>query len=382
MKPKIPILFILIIILLAVLLYIFFRNNREQNSNENQLNSTTSANNTSDGSQKPENAQAENTTVIAPTEIAKKLDTPWEMVFLPNNNMLITERSGNIKLIGSKNKTYRIEDVNETSEGGLLGMALHPNFTKNELIYIYKTTKATQGYKNLVERYRFDEEKGFSERTIIVDNIPGSSIHNGGRIGFGPDGYLYITTGDAGQSRLAQDQNSLAGKILRVDENGDTPIDNPFKNLTYSLGHRNPQGLAWDNNGKLWSTEHGPQAKDELNLIEKGKNYGWPVITGDEKRNGMISPLANSGANTWAPTGLTIINNTAFFGGLRGEALYSANITGSIINVESNLQGKYGRIRMVNQQNGILYFSTSNTDGRGSPESDSDFIIKMSPPIN
>src|SRR5262249_24978139 len=155
---------------------------------------------------------------------------------------------------------------------------------------------------------------------------PGAKYHDGGRMAFGPDDYLYITTGDATVDYLAQDISSLSGKILRIRDDGSLPQDNPFGNAVYSYGHRNSQGLTWDSLKQLWSTEHGPTGYDELNLIEKGQNYGWPLIMGSESRPGMKTPILHSGLNTWAPASALFWDGSIFFGGLRGEALYEARI--------------------------------------------------------
>jgi len=189
---------------------------------------------------------------------------------------------------------------------------------------------------------------------------------------------------DSWHSELAQDINSLAGKILRLRDDGTYPEDNPFRNAVYSYGHRNPQGLAWDSDGNLWSTEHGRSGKlsgmDELNLIEKGKNYGWPIIQGDESRDEMITPKVNSGPDeTWAPAGMAFYDNSLFFSGLRGETLYEAKIeNGNVVELKAHFRKEFGRLRaVVIGPNDNLYISTSNTDGRGKERSGDDKIIKI-----
>lgn len=319
--------------------------------------------------------------------IAENLAIPWELAFLPDGDILVTERLGNLKRIGKKKHVYTIEGVRHAGEGGLLGLALHPRFTENHWIYLYFTTASNNGLKNKVERYRLDDNS-LSEKQIIIDGIPGAPYHDGGRIAFGQDGYLYVATGDAGQSNLAQDTNSLAGKILRLKDDGQIPHDNPFSNAIYSYGHRNPQGLAWDNKGRLWATEHGRSGilsgLDELNLIDKGKNYGWPVIQGDEKRNSMESPIIQSGAyETWAPAGLVFFDDSLFFGGLRGESIYRAKILDDgTVTLRSYFHQEFGRIRtVVLGPDGFLYITTSNTDGRGKPKIGDDKIIRINPKI-
>src|SRR3989344_4118983 len=192
------------------------------------------------------------------------------------------------------------------------------------------------GTTNRIERYRFLND-ALSDKKVIISGIPGALYHDGGRMEFGADGMLYVTTGDATKEDIAQDKNSLGGKILRLNDDGSIPGDNPFPGSpVWSYGHRNPQGLAWDGAGRLWETEHGPTGenqeccRDEINLIEKGGNYGWPTITGAETRTGMLSPaLQSGGSDTWAPASLAYYKGSLFFGGLRGAALYEAVLDGT-----------------------------------------------------
>lgn len=322
--------------------------------------------------------------------IAKNLETPWALVFLPDKSLLVTERPGRVRLIDSNNNLQSesvvvLNNVKEIGEGGLLGLALHPNFAANNFIYLYYTYGENIGNtSNRVARMTYQNKK-LQDEKIIVDKIPGSLFHNGGRIKFGPDGFLYITTGDAQNPSQAQNINALGGKILRVTDDGKPALDNPFNNLVYSYGHRNPQGLAWNSEGQLWATEHGRSGLlsglDELNLIEKGKNYGWPIIQGDQVKNGMETPKLNSGPFvTWAPAGAVFIKNSLFFGGLRGQALYEAIIDQNKITLKEYFNGQFGRIRdVVLGPDNFLYITTSNRDGRGNPISSDDRIIKINP---
>ncbi len=315
--------------------------------------------------------------------IAQGLTTPWSITFLPNGAMLVTERSGQIQRIGESGKTYPIDGVRETSEGGLLGIAVHPQFRDNNRLYVYFTTDQGGELTNQIDQYVLSGDSLGFERTIMAD-IPAATNHNGGAIAFGPDGKLYATTGDAARSDLAQDTSSLAGKILRMNDDGSVPADNPYGNLTWSYGHRNPQGIAWDKQGRLWSVEHGPSGadsgRDELNLIEKGANYGWPVITGDETRDGMKTPIVQSGdTETWAPAGLGYYDGSLYFAGLRGQALYRAVISGETVTLSRHLSETYGRLRAVTTHDGKLYVSTSNRDGRGSPAPEDDRILRIDP---
>ncbi len=318
---------------------------------------------------------------------AKNLDVPWSMAFLPDTTMLITERAGILSLIDKNGKVTKIADIpaQEISEGGLLGVAVDPEFQNNNQIYLYFTyNRAGENTLNRVVKYILSDGK-LSNEEIIVDNIPGAPNHDGGRIKFGPDGFLYITTGDAQEPSSAQDKGSLAGKILRVTSSGEKVSDNPFGSPVYSYGHRNPQGIAWSENGDLWSTEHGRSGAqsglDELNSIEKGVNYGWPTIEGTETRENMVAPIINSGANdTWAPGGMAIKNDIAFFGGLRGQALYVADISKNTPTLNTYLKGKLGRIRdVVLGPDGMIYIATSNRDGRGVPLNEDDKILRINP---
>ena len=285
---------------------------------------------------------------------------------MPDGGMLLTERPGTLLLLGQNGSRIPVEGVLHVGEGGLLGMALHPDFASNGWVYLYLTS--TQGLEivNRVERYVYKDHT-LSERVLILEGIRGAPIHDGGRIKFGPDGMLYITTGDSGKSDLSQNLDSLNGKILRVRDDGSIPADNPFGTAIWSWGHRNPQGLAWDTQGRLWATEHGPNGlesgKDEVNLIEPGKNYGWPVIRGSETQEGMVTPVIESGSNdTWAPSGATIVNEVLYYTGLRGLALYKVPVEGmSLEKLEVLYKGEFGRIRnVVLGPDGGLYLMTSN----------------------
>lgn len=315
--------------------------------------------------------------------IAQNLKVPWEIAFLPDREILVTERSGTLRLIKSDQK-IPIEEVEHIGEGGLLGMATHPKFSENHWLYLYFTTKTSQDLNNIVVRYQLNNNK-LENPQIILSGIKGNSNHNGGRIAFGPDGYLYITTGDAQNPNLSQDPKSLNGKILRIKDDGTVPPDNPFGNEVYSFGHRNPQGLTWDNKGNLWATEHGrsgiQSGLDELNLIEKGKNYGWPIIQGDESKEGMVTPTIHSGPTvTWAPAGAVYYRESIFFGGLRGQALFEYDISEK--SLKKHLEGQFGRIRAVSLgPDGYFYITTSNTDGRGNPAPADDKLIKINPKL-
>lgn len=324
------------------------------------------------------------------TVIAENLETPWALAFLPNGGILVTERPGRVQLVTADGESQSspvatLEGVKEIGEGGLLGIAIHPEFATNNFVYLYYTYSSSgEDTLNRVVRMTFQNNKLENEE-VIVDAIPGAANHDGGRIKFGPDNFLYIGTGDAQQPTQAQNRNSLAGKILRVTDEGKPAPGNPFNNAVYSYGHRNVQGLAWNSEGQFWSTEHGPSGlqsgRDELNLIEPGNNYGWPEIEGDETRSGMEMPKRHSGNTAWAPSGADFAGTSLFFSGLRGQTLYEAVISnGNVTELKEHFIKEFGRIReVVTGSDGMLYITTSNTDGRGDADDTDDKILKINP---
>ncbi len=320
--------------------------------------------------------------------LIQNLKIPWEIVFLSNKDILITERIGKVKIFdfnGNLKQEFEISEVKHIGEGGLLGAEIHPNFSENNFVYLYYTTEEDGKLINRIVRYILKDNRLIKEK-IILDNIPAGSVHNGGRIKFGPDGYLYVTTGDAGNSDFAQDVNSLAGKILRIKEDGSIPEDNPFNNAVFAYGIRNSQGITWDEEKRLWSIDHGrsgfKSGLDEINLIERGKNYGWPIIQGDETKEGMETPILQSGPDiTWAPADLLYYKGSLFFTGLRGEGLYQAKIIDEkTLKLKVHFFKEFGRLRAITLgPDGYFYISTSNTDGRGFPREGDDKIIKVNP---
>lgn len=320
--------------------------------------------------------------------MAEDLDTPWALAFLPDKSLLLTERRGRVLLIDPQGKSSptvvaELPLVTEGGEGGLLGLALSPHFAENHYVYLYYTFESGGGApRNQVVRMTYAEKKLQKEK-VLVDNLPAASNHNGGRLKFGPDGYLYVTTGDAENPSQAQRPDLFGGKILRFTEEGQPAPGNPFGSLVYSFGHRNAQGLAWDEQGRLWATEHGRSGLlsglDELNLIELGKNYGCPVIQGSQTREGMVSPVVHSGPDeTWAPAGIAFAQGSLYFGGLRGQALYQAKIKEEPISLKEHFKNQFGRIRdVVLSPDGDLYLTTSNRDGRGRPQPGDDKVIRI-----
>ncbi|MGI5827674.1 MAG: PQQ-dependent sugar dehydrogenase [Patescibacteria group bacterium] len=357
---------LLTLVIVLVGIGIFFLYSRGLLSNRNQLGTSGTAN----SSQETEGV----------TVVAENLEVPWAIAFLPNQDLLVTERPGRVRRVsqdGTVTTVAEIDEVEHVGEGGLLGITLHPDFAENNLLYVYYTYESAEDQTlNRVVRYGY-ENTSLSNPQVIVDQIPGASNHNGGRIAFGPDNFLYITTGDAQDPSLAQDTDSLAGKILRVTDEGEPAPGNPYNNAVYSYGHRNPQGLAWDGE-QLWATEHGPNARDELNRIEAGENYGWPEIVEDEQREGMQMAIINSGNSTWAPSGLAFSDGIFYFSGLRGNALFAFNPQSN--KLQQYLRNEYGRLREATiGPNGFLYVTTSNRDGRGRPNQGDDKIIRINP---
>lgn len=314
-----------------------------------------------------------------PIVIADNLDIPWS-IEKAGETFYITERQGQIiKVEEGKTERQAVhleQELSSMPEAGLLGFVLHPNFPDTNLAYAYYTyEKSAEPYNRIITlRYENDQ---WSEEDVLLDNIPSGTYHHGGRLKIGPDGYLYATTGDASVPEIAQDIDSLGGKIIRMELDGSIPEDNPFYNsYIYSFGHRNPQGLTWATDGTFYASEHGSSANDEINKIEPGLNYGWPIIQGEEEREGMVSPLFTSGNDsTWAPSGMGYYNNRLYVAALRGTAIIEFNLeTGEFQEIVNGL----GRIRDIKIENDTLYFISNNTDGRGTPEEDDDKLYQFS----
>lgn len=327
--------------------------------------------------------------------VATNLQIPWSLAFAPDGRLFVTERPGRVRIVdltaGRTATALTLDDSLRDGEAGTLGLALDPSFSSNRLVYVYYTARMSGGNVNRVVRYR--EVGGqLGERIVLLDNVPAAGIHDGGRIRFGPDGLLYITAGDAASSSLAQDVASLAGKILRINRDGTTPRDNPFSSPVYSYGHRNPQGIDWHPaTGDLWESEHGNTGNDEINVIERGVNYGWPRIEGSQTMPGMQTPIAfynpaiaPSGASFYRGQRFPAFANNFFVAALRGMHIRRIRIDAAsprrIAAQELLLEGRFGRIRdVISGPDGLLYFSTSNTDGRGSATASDDRIARLVP---
>jgi glucose/arabinose dehydrogenase len=312
--------------------------------------------------------------------VATGLSVPWEVAFLPGGDALVSERTtGRIVRVspgGRKRTVMRVPGVDvDAGEGGLLGLAISPRYRSDRLIYAYFTSPRD----NRIVRFRL----GGRVRPILTGLRRGFN-HNGGRIAFGPDGKLYAGVGDAGSSGLAQSRTARNGKILRMNPNGSVPADNPFPNsLVWSLGHRNVQGLAWDSGGRLWATEFGQDAFDEVNLIRRGANYGWPEVEGRGSTEGgrFTNPVVTWRTSDASPSGAAIRRGTLYIGALQGEAVLRVRLNGdSGAKRPPLLSGRYGRIRtVVRAPDGSLRLTTSNRDGRGDPRNGDDRIIRLVP---
>jgi len=327
-------------------------------------------------------------------EFASNLEIVSDLQFDYSGNLYFTERPGRLKKIpAGDNKPISIatlENVASVGESGLTGLALHPNFEENNFIYLYYTYRESGLILNRVSRFTLQSDK-LSNETPVVDTLPGGSIHNGGRMRFGPDNQLWVLTGDAGRPSLADDMDSLAGKVLRMDDLGNPVDDNPYPNSTvYSIGHRNPQGLSWHPlTEELVVNSHGESGYDEVYIVKPKDNHGWPVVDKCFSDNPeLTNPIFCSGNETWAPSGATFIGdspwrfrNSYVFTGLRGNILKRiAIVDGSVIEDENIIDGGYGRLRsVVSGPDGSLYVGTSNLDGRGEPTESDDRILKVTP---
>lgn len=324
----------------------------------------------------------------------RNLVVPWGMAFAPDGRLFITERPGRVRIASGgqllASPALTLDDVSAVSESGLLGITLHPDFGSNHFVYIVYTARADGRTVNRLARYR-EVNNTLAERAVLFDNIPAAPVHNGSRVKFGPDGFLYLTMGDAAAASLAQDLGSYAGKIFRIREDGTSAPGNPFSSPIFSYGHRNPQGIDFHPlTSELWETEHGPTGFDEVNRIRAGANYGWPEITGAESRAGMERPvlfytpsIAPSGMAFYRGTRVPAFTNNLFFGTLAGTHLHRVRLNAAgteVVGEERLLERVYGRIRdVVSGPDGFLYFSTSNRDGRGTPAADDDRIFRIRP---
>lgn len=356
-----------------------------------------------------ERTAVEEVDVKKPSEVAygmevfvQNLQVPWSIVFTSPRRILVTERKGRLRVIENGQLLDQplkvFDEVSSTGEEGLMGMTLDSDYEENRFLYISMAYPKEERLAVKVVRYR-DEGDSLSDETVILDDIPAAQFHAGSRIKFGPDGKLYVTTGDATDKELAQDPQSLAGKILRLNADGSVPEDNPFPGSpVYSLGHRNPQGIDWHPlSGAMYSTEHGPSVfdgpagGDEVNIIKAGGNYGWPRVSHERNEPGLVAPklvftpaVAPASGMFYRGEVFPQFRNNFFFGLLRGEGIMRVVVSEDdpekILSFEKLAGVDVGRVRdVVEGPDGMIYFVTSNTDGRGTVRSGDDTMYRLVP---
>jgi len=312
-------------------------------------------------------------------QVATGLNTPWDVDFLPDGSALVSLRDqgkvmrldrGTLTPVAADGPDGAVQDVWHRQESGLLGLAIGPN----QDVFLYLTTEVD----NRVVRYELAGDSLINPQ-IILDGIPAGETHDGGRLAFGPDGYLYVSTGDARQTDLPQDTNSLAGKILRLTSEGEPAPGNPFGNEVWSFGHRNVQGLGWTSDGRMYASEFGENRYDELNLIEPGGNYGWPHIEGWAGHPDYVDPLVTWSTKEASPSGIAVTDAGIWMSALRGERLWFVPFTGDgQVGAAVEHRLGLGRLRhVVTTPEGDVWVVTSNTDGRGDPREDDDQIVRL-----
>jgi len=327
----------------------------------------------------PATAATRAPSVTNTTVLVDKLEVPWGVAFLPDGTALVTERDSlrvlSVAKDGTTKEVGKIDEADSHGEGGLMGIAASPQYAQDQTLFLYYTTKVD----NRIARWKIGERP-----QPIVTGIPISGIHNGGRIGFGPDGFLYAGTGDASHRGNSQDLKSLGGKILRMTTDGKPAPGNPFgDSLVWSYGHRNVQGFAWDSGGHMWATEFGQNDWDEINRIEPGKNYGWPEVEGAAHDSRFVDPIVAWEPDEASCSGATISQDRLIAACLRGRRLWVMPLDGAAGKLAGPpvalLLDRYGRLRHAAvTPDGSIWVLTSNRDGRGQPEASDDRILRVS----
>lgn len=312
--------------------------------------------------------------------VVSGLKAPWGLGFLPGGAAIVTERDSRRVLVIENGQAREIGTIDEASpreEAGLLGVAVSPDFDKDSTLFFYVSTAED----NRVVRASYDGDSLGPTKPVLT-GIPNGFIHDGGRLAFGPDGFLYVSTGETGDESLSQDQDSLGGKILRITTAGKPAPGNPDPaSPIWSSGHRNVQGLAFDETGQLWASEFGAQSFDELNRIDKGGNYGWPQVEGDGGAPPFVDPQVVWQTKDASPSGLAYADGHLWMASLRGERLWRVTLDDNRAEEPKDFfVGEYGRLRTVAlAPDGNLWLTTSNTDGRGEPKSGDDQILVVAP---
>ena len=311
--------------------------------------------------------------------VATGLAAPWGLGFLPDGTALVTERDSarllSVTAAGQVTPVATVAGVVPGGEGGLLGLAVSPGFAADRFVYLYYTA-ATD---NRIVRARYTGGQ-LGAQEVVLSGLPKGTIHNGGRIAFGPDGMLYAGVGETGNTALAQDLGSLGGKILRMTPTGQPAPGNPFGTLVWTYGHRNVQGLAWDAQGRMFATEFGQNRLDEINRIEAGDNYGWPIVEGTGGGANFTDPLLTWTTAEASPSGLAAHGGNLYAAALRGRRLWQVPLTptGGVGTPTALLDGQFGRLRTaVAAPDGTLWVTTSNRDGRGTPVAGDDRILAL-----
>jgi glucose/arabinose dehydrogenase len=312
-----------------------------------------------------------------PRDLVGGLGVPWAIAFMPDGSALVTERDRarvvRVTPQGQTTQVGKVPGVDPGGEGGLMGVAVSPSFERDRFVFLYFTARND----NRIVRFRYTG-RGIGPLQPVVTGIPKAAIHNGGRLQFGPDGMLYATTGEAGDPPLGQNRRSLGGKILRMRLDGSPAPGNPFGTLVWTYGHRNVQGLAWDDAKRMYASEFGQNTYDEVNRIRKGRNYGWPEVEGVGRQRAFVNPELTWTTDEASPSGLAFAGGSLWVAALAGARLWQVPLSknGDTGRPRAHLSGKYGRLRaVVRAPDGSLWVTTSNQDGRGDPADNDDRIL-------